>query len=68
LKKSAAFVGDTMFNILPNTVFPPFANDPETLKRSWYKILESEASIFFPGHGKSFDAAKLKRSIEQLKS
>ncbi len=66
LKNEAAFVGDTMFNILPNSVFPPFANDTETLKRSWYKIFNSGASIFFPGHGKSFDLKKFKKSLDNL--
>jgi len=66
LKNEVAFVGDTMFNIVPGTVFPPFADNPDILKRSWYKLLESGVSLFYPGHGKAFDLKKLQRSLKKL--
>lgn len=47
-----SFVGDTMFGIHNNTAMPPFANDIDLLFRSWEKLLETNISIFFPGHGK----------------
>lgn len=46
-----ALVGDTMFGILPNSVFPPFANDVNLLKQQWKKLLKTGCHTFLPGHG-----------------
>jgi len=66
LKEEIVFTGDSMFNILPGSVYPPFANDKEMLKRSWFKLMDSGASFFYPAHGKPFDLEKLKRSLKKL--
>jgi len=53
-----AFVGDCMFN-LRGTIYPGFADDEETLKVSWQRILGWDVKWFYPAHGKPF-------SMEQL--
>ncbi len=57
-----AFVGDTMFNIRHDTVFPPFANDEAALLSSWNRLLQTPCEIFFPGHGRPIERAKLEHS------
>ena len=66
--RKAAFVGDTMFNIFGNTVYPPFANDEGELLKSWEKLIEAGCEDFYPGHGKPFGIDKLMRTYERLKS
>ena len=48
-----AIVGDTLFGIYPNSVFPPFADNPVELIDSWHKLLETDCILFLPGHGKA---------------
>lgn len=47
-----ALVGDTAFGVFSNSAYPPFADDPETMIKSWKKLLETDCSLFLPGHGK----------------
>lgn len=65
LDREIALVGDTMFNISPETVYPPFANDEAELMRSWSKLLETPCHTFYPGHGRPIDRTKLERSYEK---
>jgi len=67
IKNEAAFVGDALFNIIPGTVFPPFANDVPELLKSWEKLIATECTTLYPGHGKSFPLQKLKDSYEKKK-
>jgi hydroxyacylglutathione hydrolase len=46
-----AIVGDAMFGISPNSVFPPFADDTRELVRSWGKLLKTGCYTFLPSHG-----------------
>jgi hydroxyacylglutathione hydrolase len=46
-----ALVGDTMFGIFRRSVFPPYADDPEEMVRSWGKLLETNCKVFLPSHG-----------------
>jgi len=61
-----AFVGDTMFNIFPHTVFPPFANDVHTLMTSWRKLIETGCTHFYPGHGRPFTVEKLLKNYDRI--
>jgi glyoxylase-like metal-dependent hydrolase (beta-lactamase superfamily II) len=62
-----AFVGDTCFRVFNRkSVFPVFANDIPTLLKSWRTLLESEARIFYPGHGNAFGKDLLLQSYEKL--
>ncbi|HNX21745.1 MAG TPA: MBL fold metallo-hydrolase [Bacteroidales bacterium] len=57
-----AIVGDEMFGILKYKGVPPFVEDIPTLVHSWGKLLQTNASLYFPGHG----AVKTKSEVEQM--
>ena len=57
-----ALVGDTLFGIFKNSVFPPFANDVPELIKSWEILLETKCRLFLPGHGK-----EIKRNLLEKK-
>ncbi len=46
-----AIVGDALFGVFPNSIFPPFADDEKELIRSWGKLLMTRCSVFLPSHG-----------------
>ncbi len=46
-----ALVGDTMFGVFPDSVFPPYALNPYEMVKSWGKLLETSCTLFLPGHG-----------------
>lgn len=52
IDQEMAIVGDTLFGVLPNKVFPPFADNKEVLMESWRKLLKTDSTLFFPAHGK----------------
>jgi glyoxylase-like metal-dependent hydrolase (beta-lactamase superfamily II) len=61
-----AIVGDTLFNIFKKGVFPPYADDQAALLRSWKKLLVIGCEYFYPGHGRPFTRAKLKKNYEEM--
>jgi glyoxylase-like metal-dependent hydrolase (beta-lactamase superfamily II) len=71
LESGEAFVGDTCFNVFSlvrSSVFPPFADNTELLYESWKILLDSNAKIFLPGHGRPFIREKLATSLEKRTS
>jgi len=60
-----AFVGDDMFGIFRNTVFPPFADDVPALMKSWQELLDTGCQKFYPGHGKVIDREKVIFSLSR---
>jgi len=60
-----AFVGDDMFGIFRNTVFPPFADDVPALMKSWQELLDTGCEKFYPGHGEVIDRAKIMNSLNR---
>jgi len=60
-----ALVGDTMFGILPRTVFPPFAADPYQLFKSWEKLLQTDCRLFIPSHGSANSRALVKKDLRK---
>lgn len=58
-----AIVGDTLFGVFPNSIFPPFADNPVELKQSWQKLLKTNCDTFLPGHGKEIKLKYLKRKL-----
>lgn len=48
-----AIVGDALFGIFRNQVFPPFADDIPEMLRSWRKLLDTGCTTFLPGHGRA---------------
>lgn len=61
LRSGVAFVGDTLFHITPDTVFPPFANDVDQLLQSWQVLIQTGCTTFYPAHGRPIEREKLKR-------
>ena len=64
LDRKHAVVGDTLFNIFRKSLFPPFADDPDELLKSWKKLYETGCERFYPGHGKPFGRDELGRNLE----
>jgi len=46
-----AIVGDAMFGVIKRMIYPPFAEDPDLMIKSWGKLLDAGCSIYFPAHG-----------------
>lgn len=67
INNESAIVGDTLFNVIPGTVYPPFANDKNELIKSWEKLLATRCSDFYPGHGKPFSRDKFRKCFEKKK-
>lgn len=61
-------VGDTMFGVFGNSIYPPFADDPETMIKSWKKLLETSCKLFLPGHGKGISSELLQTQFNKYKS
>ncbi len=59
-----AILGDTAFSIFPQ-VYPPFANEPELLSKSWEKLLKSGIKYCFPGHGRPFPVERLQHTFKK---
>jgi glyoxylase-like metal-dependent hydrolase (beta-lactamase superfamily II) len=68
INNESAIVGDTLFNVIPGTVYPPFANDEKELIKSWEKLLDTGSNIFYPGHGKPFSRDKFRKCFEKRKN
>jgi len=59
-------VGDTLFNVLPRSVYPPFANNESRLEESWRKISEYDCRRYYPGHGRVINRDKFEKSFKRL--
>lgn len=55
-----------MFGIFPNSIFPPFADDIQGLLKSWKKLLETNCSVFLPGHGREIKRELVEKEIKKL--
>lgn len=62
-----AVVGDAMFGVFRWSVFPPFADDPEEMVRSWGKLLETDCCVFLPAHGTEKPRLELQKGYEKRK-
>lgn len=62
-----AIVGDCMFGVFRNSVFPPFAENTELLIKSWGRLLETECRLFLPSHGKEKTVFQLAADYEKRK-
>lgn len=71
LDDEIALVGDVMFGIFPNSVFPPFAEDPQEMILSWGKLLKTKCRLFLPTHGSAISRTLLekeyKRNMQRFK-
>lgn len=62
-----AIVGDAMFGVFGNSIYPPFADDPETMVKSWNKLINTNCDLFLPGHGKEIIRKLLESQYEKYK-
>lgn len=46
-----ALAGDTLFGVIPGSVFTPFADDIPLMVRSWKKLIETGCRLYLPAHG-----------------
>jgi glyoxylase-like metal-dependent hydrolase (beta-lactamase superfamily II) len=58
-----AIVGDTLFGILRNSIFPPFVDNPNQLLDSWSLLSKSNCQVFLPGHGRPIHIELLRSQI-----
>lgn len=63
-----ALVGDAIFGIFPNSIYPPFADDTAALLDSWEKLLQSPCRIFLPGHGKAISREMLQKKYDKARN
>jgi glyoxylase-like metal-dependent hydrolase (beta-lactamase superfamily II) len=61
-----AIVGDTLFGVLPNSVYPPFRDCHEELVKSWGKLLETGCALFLPGHGRPIIRKLLEKKYREI--
>jgi len=66
IDKKWAFVGDTLFHLLPNSLYPMFVDDKVKLKESWKRLLDLNCEYYFPGHGKKISYEMLKKHYKKL--
>lgn len=64
--RGACFPGDVLFNILPRSVYPPFADNPELLRGHWNMLLERGARMFYPGHGAPFSRERVEAALRKF--
>ena len=60
-----AIVGDVMFGVFNNSVFPPYLEDTKEMIESWKKLLNTGCKIFLPGHGKEINRNLLQKEYEK---
>jgi len=65
IENEIAIVGDLMFGILPNSIFPPYADNISKMLESWGKLLDTDCTIFLPGHGREVSRNLLEKEYEK---
>lgn len=60
-----AIVGDAMFGIFPNSIFPPYGENPVQLIKSWGKLLETNCRLFIPAHGSPNSRSLVQKCYEK---
>lgn len=64
IDQEVAIVGDAMFGIFRNSIYPPFADDKEAMVSSWNKLLQTGCRIYLPGHGRPIRRALLRKNLK----
>ncbi|MCX7745988.1 MAG: MBL fold metallo-hydrolase [Clostridia bacterium] len=62
-----ALVGDTMFGVFQNSIFPPFANDQKLMIKSWKRLLDTGCRVFIPSHGTENTRELVEQQYEKYK-
>lgn len=63
-----ALAGDAFFNRGYHTIFPPFADNPEILLKTWQMLFELGIKEIYPGHGTNFKIEKAFSDFEKWKT
>jgi len=61
LDNEIAIVGDAMFGVFTNSIYPPWAADTSLMIKSWKKLLDTGCKIFLPSHG----SRRLRGTVEK---
>ena len=67
IEDEIAIVGDTMFGVFKWSVFPPYADDPRLIVKSWEKLLDTGCSIYLSAHGRGRSKELLQRQYDKHK-
>ncbi len=59
--------GDAFFNRVINTRFPPFADEPKELLKTWQMLFDLGITEIYPGHGPKFDIEKARPDFVKWK-
>lgn len=59
-----ALVGDAMFGVFKNSIFPPYSDDIGLMIKSWAKLLHTTCTVFLPGHGSAISKKRLQKQYE----
>jgi glyoxylase-like metal-dependent hydrolase (beta-lactamase superfamily II) len=59
--------GDTFVNMKNGKIFPPFANNPEELLKTWQSLFELGIKEIYPGHGEMLTLEKVLPEFEKWK-
>ena len=62
-----ALAGDTFFNRGYNIIFPPFADSPKTLLKTWQMLFDLGIKEIYPGHGPKFRTEEAFPDFEKWK-
>lgn len=67
IDKEIAIVGDSMMGTYHNSISVPFADDTSQVAESWMKLLDTNCSLFLPGHGTANERKLVKKcTIKKL--
>ena len=65
IDNDVAIVGDAMFGVFRDSVFPPFGCDTGLMVASWKKLLDTGCEIYLPAHGFERRRDIVKRQYEK---
>jgi hydroxyacylglutathione hydrolase len=68
IDKEIAVVGDAMFGVFKNSIFPPYADNPAEMINSWKKLINTGCNIFLPGHGNEIKKDRLQKEFDKYKA
>jgi hydroxyacylglutathione hydrolase len=63
-----AIVGDAMFGVFKWSVLPPYGNDVKQMIKSWGMLLDTNCSIFIPGHGSANSRILVQKNYDKRKN
>lgn len=65
IDQEVAIVGDAMFGIFRNSIYPPFADNEKAIQAGWNKLLQTGCRIFLPGHGRPISRELLRKQYDK---